>query len=283
MEKILRNAAHPGAVNQHAAMKNKQGFAKTKWVIFALFLVFCLQYAVWIAIGIAGNVLIDEQKLAFYENPQQQGNGQVAENGSYIPIGEMPDYLLQAFIAIEDHRFDQHIGIDLISLTRAVWVDVKEGSKAQGGSTITMQLARNMFLNNEKSMSRKVKEIAIAIHLERRYSKEKILQMYLNHIYFGHGKYGIEQAANWYFGKTARAGDAKGTTISLGEAAMLAALPKAPESYSPLNNPEKALQRQQLVLARMVELGYITEAEKEVASGQVNTVANEERGFARSF
>jgi penicillin-binding protein 1A/penicillin-binding protein 2A len=269
-------------VNQPAAKKSRQKFGKTKWVIFALFLVFCLQYAAWIAIGIAGNVLIDEKKLALYENPRQQGNGQTAATGTYIPVGEMPDYLRHAFIAIEDHRFDQHVGIDLISLTRAALVDVTEGSKAQGGSTITMQLARNMFLNGEKSFSRKLKEIAIAIQLERRYSKEQILEMYLNHIYFGHGKYGIEEAANWYFGKTARAGDPKKSTIGLSEAAMLAALPKAPEAYSPVKHPEKAKQRQRLVLARMAELGYITEAEQKAALQQEIVIVPVGRGYPRS-
>ncbi|WP_054949894.1 transglycosylase domain-containing protein [Numidum massiliense] len=221
------------------------------------------------ALGVIGNVLIDDQKLLELERPvfQQQSDSQ-----AFVHYSDMPDYLWQAFIAIEDHRFERHNGVDLQALARALVADVAAGSKAEGGSTITMQLARNVFLSHDKSFSRKLKEIAIAIHLEQRYTKQQLLEMYLNRIYFGHGQYGIEAAANMYFGKTVRAGSADRATITLNEAALLAALPKAPEIYSPRNNFAKAIERRNLVLQRMVDVGFITNAEKEAAMSEDVTV-----------
>ncbi len=211
--------------------------------------------AVWALIGYIGEQWMDQKKLAAFAQPSAQ---------TYIPTNEMPDYVWQAFIAIEDHRFPYHPGVDPIAIGRSIWVDLSTDSKAQGASTITMQLARNLFLSHDKTMERKLKETAIAIRLEQEYSKQELLTMYLNTIYFGHGTYGIEKAADFYFGKTVRENGQK-HTITLSEAALLASLPKAPESYSPVKHLEKAKQRQALVLKRMADLGFITEAEKEDA------------------
>lgn len=197
----------------------------------------------------AGNAWIDEGKLAAVVNPAQ---------GTYVRLDEMPDYLWQSFVAIEDHRFMKHGGVDPVALARAVWIDIQAGEYVQGGSTITMQLARNLFLTQDKTMLRKMKEMAMALQLEQRYSKKELLEMYLNVIYFGHGRYGIGEAAELYFGKKAHG-------VSLGEAAILASLPKAPESYSPLKHWDQAKKRQSLVLGRMEELGVINQLERKQA------------------
>ncbi|MDF2680499.1 MAG: penicillin-binding protein [Brevibacillus sp.] len=210
----------------------------------------------------AGNLWIDQNKLDHVE--------QLA-TGSYVKLDEMPDYVWQSFVSIEDHRFWKHHGVDFVALARAVWADIQAGSYVQGGSTITMQLARNLFLTQDKTIMRKAKEIAIAYQLEQRYSKKELLEMYLNVIYFGHGRNGIGSASQLYFGKEMhRTGS---TAITLGEAAILASLPKAPETYSPLYDWQKAKQRQAVVLGRMVELGVITKAQKRQA--QTDTVATE--------
>lgn len=236
-----------------------------------------LMMAGWKALLIAGDALIDESKLSALESRYSSHNSAGAVTASktaYVYAKEMPDYVRDAFVAIEDHRFRQHDGVDLIALGRALWIDLVYGEKVQGGSTITMQLARNLFLSHEKTMSRKAKEMLIAINLEHRYTKDQLLEMYLNSIYFGHGKYGIEEAANWYFGKTTRAHDSRRQTVSLGEAAILASLPKAPESYSPIKHLDKAKFRQKIVLERMFQLHYLSEEEKAAALKEKTTLAD---------
>jgi monofunctional glycosyltransferase len=199
-------------------------------------------------------LLIDEEKLSSsFATP------------NHVRIEEMPFYLIQAFIAIEDHRFYQHLGIDPIALGRAILIDLKKRRPMQGGSTITMQLSRNLFLSHEKTYKRKIKEMMIAVYLETRFTKEQIIEMYLNNIYFGHGKYGIEVAADLYFNKTVSLNHPTKEVVSLAEAAMLAALPKAPERYSPIKSFSKARKRQRIVLNRMEQLGMITDVEKKTA------------------
>ncbi|WP_053083723.1 transglycosylase domain-containing protein [Rubeoparvulum massiliense] len=215
-----------------------------------------------------GGMLVDYDRLAQYETAmkvaQREGTSHL-DHRIYVDMEQMPLYISDAFVAIEDHRYDLHPGVDLVGLGRAIWQDVRQGSLVQGGSTITMQLARNLFLNQDKEFDRKLKEMAIAIYLEQSYTKEELLEMYLNTIYFGHGIYGIETAANFYFDKTVQLNHPTKETISLSEAAMLAALPKAPEHYSPIKDFAKAKQRQQVVLERMEQLGYLTEEEKNAA------------------
>ena len=176
-------------------------------------------------------------------------------------LKELPDYLKMAFVITEDKRFYEHKGVDPKGILRAVYRDVLEGSKSEGASTITQQLARNVYLSNEKTLTRKTKEIAYALELERKYSKDQILEMYLNHIYFGSGAYGIQAAAQEYFGK-----DAKNLTIA--ESALLAGLPKAPSKYSPRNNIELAKERRSIVLSLMEENHIISKQEEEEANKQ---------------
>src|SRR6516165_10806080 len=199
--------------------------------------------------------------------------------GAAVPIGEVPDYVPNAFIAIEDRRFYSHHGIDPLGITRALVADIFHRGAAQGGSTITQQLAKNLFLTQERTVSRKLQEIALAFWLEHKFSKTQILELYLNRVYFGAGAYGIEGAAQRYFGKSAR-------HLTLAEAAMLAALVQAPSRLAPNRNPQGAERRAAVVLANMVDLKMVApgaaklalahpaRAVKPPAAGSVNYAAD---------
>lgn len=168
-----------------------------------------------------------------------------------IPLSKMSPLLKNAFVAAEDGRFYKHQGIDLISIVRAFFKNMEAGTIVQGGSTITQQVAKSFFLTPERSYRRKIKEAILAYRIDKQLSKDEILFLYLNQIYLGHGAYGVEAAAQSYFGKSA-------AELNLAECAMLAGLPQAPSRYSPFAHPERAKQRQIYVLNRMVEDGYIT-------------------------
>lgn len=168
-----------------------------------------------------------------------------------IPISDMSDMVLKAFIAAEDSRFFKHRGIDIASIVRAFIKNLEAGQIVQGGSTITQQVTKSFLLSPERSYTRKLKEAILAYRIDRAFTKEEILFLYLNQIYLGHGAYGVEAAAENYFGKSAR-------ELSLAECAVLAGLPQAPSRYSPYKNPEGARQRQIYVLNRMLDEGYIT-------------------------
>lgn len=180
------------------------------------------------------------------------------ENRVEVPLEQISEHLIKATLAVEDRRFYRHRGFDPAGLARALLNNIMGGQAAQGGSTITQQLAKNLYLSHERTLERKFKEALYTIHLERRYHKDEILEMYLNTIYYGHGAYGAEAASQTYFGKSA-------ADLSLGEAALLAGLPKGPAYYSPFLNQEAAEQRQKTVLNQMVAAGFISEAEKEAA------------------
>ncbi len=166
-----------------------------------------------------------------------------------IPLSEMPDHVRNAFIAIEDVRFYQHYGFDLRGIGRAVYKNVLREGLSEGASTITQQLARNLFLTPTKSLKRKIEEIILAVNIERNYSKDEILNMYLNLIYLGEGAYGVEAASHTYF-------DKKTKNLSLAEAATLAGLTKSPSRSSPFKNEAKTLERRNLVLKKMWEGGF---------------------------
>ncbi|HIE59661.1 MAG TPA: PBP1A family penicillin-binding protein [Persephonella sp.] len=172
----------------------------------------------------------------------------------FVPIEKIPDFVKNAFIATEDKSFYTNIGIDFEGILRAFINNIKAGHIVEGGSTISQQLVKNLFLSSERSFSRKFKELILAIKLNRRYSKDKILEMYLNQIYLGHGAYGVEAASQVYFGKHV-------WELNICEAAVLAGLPKAPSKYDPFKNIEEATERRDIVLSRMVEEGYISNEE----------------------
>jgi penicillin-binding protein 1A len=167
---------------------------------------------------------------------------------------DFPKVLRDAIISTEDKDFERHWGINLWRAIGAAYRDLTSGARVQGASTLTMQLARNLFLSNEKSFHRKLDEILLSIQIERRFTKSQIFTMYCNQIFLGHGVYGFEAGSQYYFSKRAR-------DLTLEEAAVLAGLPKAPSSYSPINNPERALRRRNLVINSMLEDGKITAAE----------------------
>lgn len=175
------------------------------------------------------------------------------ERRSFVHIGDVPPVLIQAILAAEDERFYEHPGVDLLGILRAAGANVISGGKAQGASTITMQVARNFFLTREKTLSRKFYEILLSLNIERNLSKDQILEIYINQIFLGQRAYGFAAAANTYFGKPLK-------DLTVPEAAMLAGLPKAPSAYNPIVNPKRAALRQQYVLRRMHELGFIDDA-----------------------
>ncbi len=181
-----------------------------------------------------------------------------AEDRRVVPIAEIPDVVIKAFVAGEDARFFQHEGLDLIGIARAFVKNMIAGEIVQGGSTITQQVARSLYLSPERTFTRKIREAILAYKIDRYLKKQEILELYLNHIYLGHGAYGIEAAAQSYFGKSTR-------SLTLAEAAILAGLPKAPSRFSPYVNMERARQRQAYVLTRMQEDGYITAADRDRA------------------
>lgn len=181
------------------------------------------------------------------------------ERRTYIPYYKIPDMVKKAFIAIEDQRFYSHPGVDFIGIFRALCRDVMAKSIVEGGSTITQQLTKMLFLKPEKSLARKIKEAVISVQIEKRYTKDEILGMYLNQAYFGARAYGIEAAAQTYFGKSVK-------DLTIAEAAMLAGLQRAPATYSPFKNAEKTSLRRQLVLKKMLESGFISADEYEKAN-----------------
>jgi penicillin-binding protein 1A len=175
------------------------------------------------------------------------------ERRSFVRIGDVPPVLIQAILAAEDERFYEHPGVDLLGILRATGANLVSGGKAQGASTITMQVARNFFLTREKTVSRKLYEILLSLNIERSLSKDQILEIYINQIFLGQRAYGFAAAASTYFGKPLK-------ELTVPEAAMLAGLPKAPSAYNPIVNPKRAALRQQYVLRRMHELGFIDDA-----------------------
>jgi penicillin-binding protein 1A len=187
------------------------------------------------------------------------------ERRSVISIAQVPKFLKDAIISAEDERFYQHAGIDYVGVMRAAYSNLLAGGKRQGASTITMQVARNFFLSSEKTFTRKLYEALLAFKIEHSLTKDQILELYINQIYLGQRAYGFAAAAQTYFGKSL-------DQLSLAEAAMLAGLPKAPSSYNPIASPQRAKRRQQYVLRRMRELGYITDAQyAQAAAAPVRT------------
>lgn len=209
-----------------------------------------------------------ELDLSKLENPLPQPTVIIDKNSevvselssarfTYVPISEIPEEIIYAIIAVEDQRFYSHAGVDLRGIARSFWRNIRAGSVVQGGSTITQQLAKNLFLSSERTYTRKIQEVVTAYRIEQKYSKERIMELYLNQIYFGEGTWGIQDAAKVYFGK-------KVQDITLSEAALLAALPKAPTHYSPFQNEQKAKERRNIVLNLLYEQNFIEKNQLEL-------------------
>ena len=178
-------------------------------------------------------------------------NVHAAENRDIVKISQIPKDLQNAFVSVEDNRFYEHMGVDPKGILRALWANISDQTIAEGGSTITQQLAKNAYLTQERTMKRKVQEMFLALQLERQYTKQEILELYLNQIYFGQGAYGVQAAAKTYFGKNVE-------DLNLNECAMLAGIPKSPNYYSPFNNLQAAQERKKTVLDQMAKYHYIT-------------------------
>ena len=193
------------------------------------------------------------------------------ERRIFVPLAQIPQALKEAIIATEDARFYSHFGVDPMGIARAVYQNFRHGRIVEGGSTITQQLAKVLFLTPDKSLDRKLKEAVLAVELERRYPKDRLLEMYLNQIYFGHGAFGVEAASRTFFGKSVK-------DLSIAESALLAGLPKAPSTYSPFEHPEAAKRRRATVLARMVDVNVLKDAEsKKLAAAKLDLVPPERR------
>lgn len=252
-------------------MKRKIGFS----IIFILIMAIT-GVSVYLGIILFGNYAIDEKELVTKESTtvvDSQGNELVklfSENRETVSLDEVPSHVQEAFVAVEDQRFFDHTGIDVRSIGRALYRDIITRSAAEGGSTITQQLAKNAFLSPEKSLLRKTEEVLIAFNLEHQYTKEEILEMYLNRIYFGHGAHGVQAASQLYFGKSI-------DEVSIEEGALLASLPKGPNLYSPFIDEEASKQRRDLVLSLMHDQEYIS-AEQAV-SLQGRTLPQEQQSI----
>ncbi len=188
-------------------------------------------------------ISIDGATLASYGN----------RYGNPVEVRDLPEYVGQAFVSIEDRRYYDHFGVDIVGIMRAAWANLSSGRIAEGGSTITQQLAKNLFLSPERSFGRKIEEVLLAIWLEFKFDKQQILSLYLNRIYFGSGLYGIDAAARHYFGTDPR-------RLNLYDAAVLAGLPKAPSRYNPMVDPVKSAERANLVIDAMVSTGALKKA-----------------------
>lgn len=191
---------------------------------------------------------------ALEEKPLITRMDEIENSDNFVSFSELPKNYLNAVVAVEDHRFYEHGPIDLIAIGRAIWVNVSNWELREGGSTITQQLAKNVILSQEETASRKLGEIVAAFDIEKNYSKDEILALYVNTCYFGEGYYGIYEASMGYYGKEPK-------DLNLDEATMLAGVPNAPSVYAPTVNPDLARKRQDHVLDTMVEYGYITEEE----------------------
>ncbi len=229
----------------------------------------CLVLGLWGAIGVAGIVGYYASKLpqsSSWAIPERPPNARIVSSegnlianrgltgGAAMRLGEMSPYIPMAVIAVEDRRYQSHFGFDPIGFSRAMFRNIRAGRLVEGGSTITQQLAKNLFLKPSRTLERKVQELIISLWLEQKYNKDEILELYLNRVYFGSGAYGVDAASRRYFSKSAR-------DVNLAEAALLAGLLKAPSKLSPAKNPELAEARAQVVLGTMHRANFITDSE----------------------
>ena len=195
-------------------------------------------------------------KEAIVEVPLEEKVAEIQSKENYTYLEEMPQMYINAVISVEDRRFFSHPGIDIIAIGRAVINDIKAMSFVEGGSTITQQLAKNIYFTQEKKITRKIAEVFMAFEIEKNYDKDEILELYLNTSYFGDGYYTVKEASRGYFGKEPE-------DMTDYECIMLAGIPNAPSVYAPTKNPDLAKQRQRQVAEKMIENGYLTEEEAE--------------------
>ena len=226
------------------------GFLK-KLVLFTILVLFAA------AAVLGGRLLFNGYQIyrqVTQEVPLSEKVAEIRANPHYTALDDLPQIYKEAVVAVEDSRFYQHGGFDIISTARAFFINLREGELAEGGSTITQQLAKNMYFTQEKKFLRKAAELFVAFELERDYSKDEILELYLNTIYFGSGYYCVYDAAEGYFGK-------EPSQMTDYESTLLAGIPNAPSVYDLNENPDLAAQRQRQVVERMVEEEYLSAGE----------------------
>ena len=261
--------------------------SRWKWRLFK----FAVTFGFWsFAAGVIGFSYIWfslDQRGLLQIPKRESGIMMLASNGTVLAqegaffgdaakISQLPDYVPNAVIAIEDHRFRSHYGIDPVGLARAMARNIMARHLVQGGSTLTQQLAKNLFLTQEKTLTRKAQEAVLAVWLESRFTKDEILQLYLNRVYFGSGAYGIEQAAHTFFNKTA-------SELSVMEAARLAASLKAPTNYDPINHPDESTARAKLVIAAMQDQGFLSPIDAVDATSQEASSAHAVSHLPRQY
>jgi len=259
-KRILGPSRRPTIRPPRRPWYERAGWRISAWLAAALIVTALLAAGAIFGMGLAFATKLPDIS-ALYAPPSEAtrvyaSNGELIaslyrENRDTVPLDEIPAALQRAVIAIEDERFYQHRGVDVRGTARALWRNLLARELREGGSTITQQLARSVFLTQKRQFSRKLAEMMLAVEIERRLTKAEILERYLNQVYFGQGAYGVEMAARVYFGKRAK-------DLSLAESALLAGLIRAPNIYSPHQNPELAKARQRVVLERMMHLGHIT-------------------------
>ncbi|HEY4545020.1 MAG TPA: PBP1A family penicillin-binding protein [Pedomonas sp.] len=259
-----KSSQRPAGRPQSSSKQGGKGVLKT-------FVALIVGGVLLVVLGVAAAVGLAIQSLPTYEELKTQPRGQMIvikgmdgstivtigpSYGEWLTTQELPDTIKAAMVSIEDRRFYSHSGIDPKGITRAALRNLKAGANVQGGSTITQQVAKNLFLTSERSYARKGRELILALALESRFSKDQILELYLNRVYFGGGAYGVDAASRKFFGHSAR-------TLSLPEATIIAGLVKAPTRYAPSSDPEKARDRAEIVLAAMVETGAVASQQAE--------------------
>ena len=265
------SAKPPAKRTKTRARKRRQ--SRTKRSLLGRLAYWSVVFALWVGIAGVGTIVwvgAHLPPIQSLEIPKRPPSIQIVDfrgralttrgdrAGAVLALKELPPYVPKAFIAIEDRRFYSHYGVDPLGIARALIANIMRRSVSQGGSTITQQLAKNLFLTQERTIYRKLQEVLLAVWLERKYSKAQILALYLNRVYFGAGAYGVEQASQRYFGKSAR-------EITLAEAAMLAGLVRSPSRLAPTHNFAAAERRAKTVLAAMSELGFVNKASERVA------------------
>ncbi len=194
----------------------------------------------------------EKYKEAFTKSSMEEQVEEIRAKSDYIKIDNVSTDFKYAIIAIEDHRFESHGAVDFISIARAIYKNIARRNLSEGGSTITQQLAKNAFFTQESTLARKLAEIFAAVELEKIYSKDEIIELYINTIYYGDGYYGVNAASHGYFNKAP-------SELTFDEATLLAGIPNAPSVYSLSNNPDLARQRQKYVIQSMIEYGFVTE------------------------
>jgi penicillin-binding protein 1A len=277
------------AARQGSGGRNGGGRKKRSWLGFLIY--WGLVLALWgviAAVGVIAWVGAHLPPIQSLEVPKRPPSIQIVDldgrllatrgemGGAAVSLKDLPAYLPQAFIAIEDRRFYSHHGVDPIGVTRAIVANLMRRGLSQGGSTLTQQLAKNLFLTQERTLERKLQELVLAFWLERKFTKTQILELYLNRVYFGAGAYGVEAAAQRYFGKPAR-------QVTLAEAALLAGLVKSPSRLAPTRNPDGAERRAQVTLIAMADAGFISDEMAKSAIAHQPRILRERPGGSGNY